>query len=147
MWQIPWSLITSFIMKDNSVHLYECSPFWVFFFALAFKKNDHVYCSVQTFVYVIRMSNIIYTWRHTVAIETQFQTFLLYTHYRNTCKQGSKFLQTQPHVQCCHYLVNSYVQIVYGLQPPMFHYVRNFTRIAQYWLVPGEDSSVISQSN
>ena len=36
--------IPSFRNRDNSVHLYECSPFWVGIFITFNKENYHVYC-------------------------------------------------------------------------------------------------------
>jgi len=37
-------MIPSFRYMDNSVHLHECSPFWVGIFITFNKENYHVYC-------------------------------------------------------------------------------------------------------
>ena len=37
-------VIPSFRYRDNSVHLHECSPFWVGIFVTFNKENYHVYC-------------------------------------------------------------------------------------------------------
>jgi len=36
--------IPSFRYRDNSVHVHECSPFWVGIFITFNKENCHVYC-------------------------------------------------------------------------------------------------------
>jgi len=36
--------VPSFLSRDNSVHLHECSPFWVGIFITFDKENYHVYC-------------------------------------------------------------------------------------------------------
>ena len=36
--------IPFFQYRDNSVHLHECSPFWVGIFITDNKENYHVYC-------------------------------------------------------------------------------------------------------
>ena len=66
LWTIP-----SFPFRDNSIHLQECSPFWVGIFN---KKNTvfTVWCrhahsvlqSPEAFLYVIGKSNYMLTYRH-----------------------------------------------------------------------------------
>ena len=36
--------IPSFRLRDNSVHLHECSPFWIGIFITFNTENYHVYC-------------------------------------------------------------------------------------------------------
>jgi len=36
--------IPTFRYRDNSVHLHECSPFWVGIFITFSKDNYYVYC-------------------------------------------------------------------------------------------------------
>jgi len=40
----PTTIIPSFGIKDNSVHLHECSPFCAGIFVTFNKENYHVYC-------------------------------------------------------------------------------------------------------
>ena len=42
------SLFTRFHYRDNSVHLHECSPFWVGIFITFNQENYHVYCFMKT---------------------------------------------------------------------------------------------------
>jgi len=43
--KVKWYLVLFplFCYKDNSVHLYECSPFWVGIFITCNKEDYHVY--------------------------------------------------------------------------------------------------------
>jgi len=36
--------VPSICYRDNSVHLYDCSPFWVGIFITLIKENYHVFC-------------------------------------------------------------------------------------------------------
>ena len=42
--QCIWYIIPSFPYRGNSVHLHECSPFWVGILITFNKENYHVYC-------------------------------------------------------------------------------------------------------
>ena len=37
-------LIPYFRLRDNSVHLHECSPFWIGILTAFKEENDHVFC-------------------------------------------------------------------------------------------------------
>ena len=78
-------------MKDNSVHLHECSPFWVGIFVIVQKKTTmftvlcrHVHSgwkNTKAFTYVIAKSNIMKTWTYII--------FCLAFREYTTCQQGS----------------------------------------------------------
>jgi len=62
-------IIPSFRYSDNSVHLHECSPFWVGIFITLKKENYLIYCfyvnmhilidkNTEAFLYVIGKSTI-----------------------------------------------------------------------------------------
>ena len=61
-------LITSFRLWENSVHVHECSPFWVGIFIIFKKKTttftvlcrhaNSAWQSTEAFVYVIGKSNV-----------------------------------------------------------------------------------------
>ena len=38
----------SFHLRDNSVHLYDCSPFWIGILIIVCKENYYVYCLMLT---------------------------------------------------------------------------------------------------
>ena len=64
------TLIHSFRLRDKSVHLHECSPFWERIFVIFCKENYYIYSRSSAFFYhVIRK-----------------------THHRNTYQQGNKLV-------------------------------------------------------
>ena len=95
-WKIA---IPSFRLRDNSVHLHECSPFCVFFFhsilerkliCLLFDVNMRILIAL---FHVKRKTDIMLTWTYIIVIEilakTQFSNILLNTHYGYTSQQGT----------------------------------------------------------
>ena len=76
------------LLGDNSVHLHECSPFYVGIIITkttiltVWYRHAHVWQSTAAVLYVIRKSNIM--------LGNTISNFLLYTHFRNTHQQERK---------------------------------------------------------
>ena len=75
-----WTLCAiSFCLRDNSVHLHECSPFYVCIFIISQKKTTMftVWCRhahsdwqiTEVFLYVIRKSNIMFPWTYIIVLD------------------------------------------------------------------------------
>ena len=91
--------ISTFRLRDNSVHLHECSPFLVGTFNILKRKlpcllfDVHsVWQSTEAFVYVREKSNIMVQYCSCHFRKTQFQTFLNIYTLQNPYQQKS--LQT-----------------------------------------------------
>jgi len=67
--------IPFFRLWDISLHLHECSPFWVGIFIIFWKENYYVYYaysnwqSTEAISYVIGKSNIMLTWTYIIVLD------------------------------------------------------------------------------
>ena len=72
------TLIPSFHLGDNSVHLHECSPFWVGIFIILKKKTimftvscrhaHYDWQSTQVYLFVNEKANVMLTWTYIIVL-------------------------------------------------------------------------------